>query len=68
MFWLLQQSTLFDEPFAENGLRLAHNAGKQWLGREIHNAVLAACPEQFVEMMKEHKRDGGITAVNGRAN
>lgn len=68
VFWLLEASGLFTEPFDPNGLKLAHNAGKAWLGREIHNAVLKVAPELFVKMMQEHKTDGGVTvdAARGR--
>lgn len=68
VFWLLETSGLFSEPFDLNGLRYAHNGGRQWLGREIHNAVLRAAPELFVKMMTEHRTDGGITADTTRVH
>jgi len=67
VFWLLQASGLFDEPFNMNGLQMAHNTGRAWVGREIHNTVLVECPKLFVKMMEEHK-SGGITADNRRVN
>lgn len=65
VFWLLSESGLFQDSFDGNGLRFAHNTGRQWLGREIHNTVLAECPDLFVMLMQEHA--SGITADNGRA-
>lgn len=64
--WLLELSGLFVDAFDMNGLQLARNAGRQWVGREIHNAVLAVCPELFVTMIQENATDGGVTAATGR--
>lgn len=53
VWWLLELTHLFENPFRENALKTAFNSGELNIGLQIQARLMTLDPEGFVTMMKE---------------
>lgn len=54
MWWLLSECHIFQTSFSSNGLTMAFKDGERNAGLLVLALVNRACPERYVEMMKEN--------------
>lgn len=53
----LEGAMVFVSTFNTSGSLTAFNEGKRSGGLQLMNSIMAACPDRFFQMLKEHKSD-----------
>lgn len=57
MYQTLTQCHVFQTSFSHSSLDMAYSEGERNIGLRLINDVVAACPERYMEMMKEANSD-----------
>lgn len=57
LWWLLQISGVYSNPFRDNALRTAFNSGELNIGLQLQARIMEVNPDGFLAMMKENDND-----------